>query len=103
MKKMNENILSDAKKRGGDATNSSNETASATSNATNETTSVTNTATPQDQMILMSMALVYLLSLPLVLVYFLYITLFSLKNASMKNRINNQNDVICFRSYIINE
>ena len=45
MKKMNENILSDAKKRGGDATNSSNETASATSNATNETTSVTNTAT----------------------------------------------------------
>ena len=45
MKKMNENILSDAKKRGRDATNSSNETASATSNATNETTSVTNTAT----------------------------------------------------------
>ena len=61
------------------------------------------TPPPQDQMILMSMALVYLLSLPLVFVYFLYITLFSLKNASMKNRINNQNDVICFRSYIINE
>ena len=48
-------------------------------------------------MILMSMALVYLLSLPLVFVYFLHITLFSLKNSSMKNRINHQNDVICFR------
>ena len=47
---------------------------------------------PQDQMILMSMALVYLLSLPLVFVYFLDITLSSLKNSSMKNKINHQND-----------
>ena len=51
------------------------------------------TLPPQDQMILMSMALVYLLCLPLVFLYFLYITLLRLKikNSSMKNRINNQN------------
>ena len=48
------------------------------------------TPPPEDQMILMSMALVYLLSLPLVLVYFLHITLSSLKNSSMKKRTNNQ-------------
>ena len=34
---------------------------------------------------------------------FLVITLFSLKNKPMKNKINHQNDIICFRSYIINE
>ena len=58
------------------------------------------TLPPQDQMILMSMALVCLLCLPLLFVYFLHITLFNLKikNSSMKNRINHQNDVICFRS-----
>ena len=54
MKKMKENILNDAKKGGGDTTNSSNdttspnnnsndETTSATNNSSNETTSVTNT------------------------------------------------------------
>ena len=55
---------------------------------------------PQDQMILMSVAFVYLLSLPLVFDYFLHITLprLKMKNLSMKNRINHQNDVICFRS-----
>ena len=65
---------------------------------------------PQDQMILMSMLLVYLRSLPLVFVYFLHITLF-LKNKPMiawwlirnKKRINHQNEILCFRSYIINE
>ena len=62
------------------------------------------TPPPQDQMILMSMALVYLLFLPLAFLYFLHITLLrlKLKNSSMKNRINNQNVVIYFRSYIIN-
>ena len=45
MKKMKENILNDAKKGGGDTTNSSNETTSSTNNSSNETTSVTNTAT----------------------------------------------------------
>ena len=41
---------------------------------------------------------IYLLSLPLVFVYFLLITLFvKIKNSSMKTRINHQNDVICFR------
>ena len=44
-KKMKENILNDAKKGGGDTTNSSNETTSSTNNSSNETTSVTNTAT----------------------------------------------------------
>ena len=56
MKKMKENILNDAKKGGGDAANSRNdttsptdnsndETTSATNNSSNETTSITNTAT----------------------------------------------------------
>ena len=51
------------------------------------------------QMILISMALAYLLYLPLTFVYFLYITFFSLKikNLSLKNRINHQKDVTCFR------
>ena len=50
------------------------------------------------QMELMSMVLVCLWSLPSVFVYFLHITLsLKLKNLSMKNRINHQNDVICFR------
>ena len=61
---------------------------------------------PQDQMILLSMVLVCLLSLPSVLVYFFHITLFSLKikNKPMRKRINHQNDVICFRKiYTINK
>ena len=61
---------------------------------------------PQGQMILMSLALVYL---PLVLVYFLHIRL-KMKNKTMiawrlsmskKNKINHQKDVICFsKKYI---
>ena len=49
---------------------------------------------------LMSMALVHLLSLPLVFAYFLHKNLLRLqtKNKSMKNKINHQNDVACFRS-----
>ena len=48
----------------------------------------------------MSMALVYFLPLPLVFVYFLHIALprLKIKNSSMKNRINHQNDFVCFRS-----
>ena len=59
----------------------------------------TSPAPPEDQIILMFIALVCLLSLPLVFVYFLHITFFNLKikNSSMKNRINHQIDVICFR------
>ena len=86
MKKMNENILSDAKKRGGDATNSSNETASATSNATNETTSVTNTATTRS-----NDTYVYGVVIPAVLtigvcVFFVYNTF------QPKKRINEKQD-----------
>ena len=56
------------------------------------------TTTPlRDQMILMSMALVCLRSLPLVFVYFLHLTL-TLNYLSMTNSINYQKDVICFRS-----
>ena len=46
------------------------------------------------QIILVFMALACLLSLPLVLVYFLHITLprLKIKNSSMKNRINHQNE-----------
>ena len=42
MTKMKENILNDAKKGGGDTTNSSNETTSHTTNSSHETTSSTN-------------------------------------------------------------
>ena len=42
---MKEKILYDAKKGGGDATNTSNETTSATNNSSNETTCATNTVT----------------------------------------------------------
>ena len=57
---------------------------------------------PQDQMILISMALVYLRSLLSVFVYFLHIILPrpKTKNKSMKNRINDQNYIICFRKNI---
>ena len=41
------------------------------------------------QMILVSMVLVCLLSLPLVLVFFLHITLFTLKNSSLKKKISH--------------
>ena len=69
------------------------------------------TTPPQDQMILMLMVLVYLLSLPSVLVYFLHIRL-KIKNKIMivqrlsmrKKSINHQKDVICFsKIYTINE
>ena len=50
-------------------------------------------------LILISMVLVYLLFLPFAFVYFLHMTLLRLqiKNKSVKNRINHQNNVICFR------
>ena len=55
--------------------------------------------------ILISMALAYLLSLPLAFAYFLHITFLRLqiKNKSMKIKMNHQNDVICFRKYTTNE
>ena len=57
---------------------------------------------PQDRMMLIFMVLVYLLPLPLVFVYFLHITLTSLKTPStMKNKINNQKYVLCFRKIVI--
>ena len=58
---------------------------------------VSPTPLPKYQMILMSMVLVCLLSLPLVFVYFLDITLSSLKSLSMKYKVNHQKDVICFK------
>ena len=49
--------------------------------------------------ILIFIALVYLLSLSLAFAYFLHLTLprLQIKNKSMKNRINDQKDGICFR------
>ena len=46
----------------------------------------------QYRMILMSITLVYLLSLPLVFVYFLHITLFSLKIVKKKKTVNEKQD-----------
>ena len=45
MNKLKESILNDAKKDGGDTTNTSNETTSSTNNASNETTGPANNAT----------------------------------------------------------
>ena len=77
------------KKGGGDTTNSSNETTSPNNNSSNETTSVTNTATRKS-----NNAYVYGVGILAVLaigfVYFLHITVSSLKlkKLSMTNRIN---------------
>ena len=46
----------------------------------------------------MFMALVYLLSLLLVFVYFLDITLSSLKNSSVKKTINHHNDFMSLKN-----
>ena len=86
MNKLKESILNNAKKGSGDATNASNETISATNTATSLPPAP---ITPQDQVILMSMALVYLPSLPWTFVYFLHITLFNLK---IKKQANEKQD-----------
>ena len=97
MNKLKESILNDVKKGSGDTTNASSEATSATNNANNETSSFTNTATTGS-----NDTYVYgvgmLLSLPLVLLYFLHITLprLKIKKPPMKNKINHKNDVICF-------
>ena len=92
MNKLKESILNDAKK---DASNASNET---TASPTLPPPLPTALPTPP-QVILLSMTLVYSLSLPLAFAYFLQITLprLQIKNESMKNRINRQNNGICFR------
>ena len=91
MNKLQESILNNVKKGSGDTTNASNETTSATNNASNKTTSVTKTATARS-----NDTYVYGIGILVVLatgacVFFAY----NLK-LSMKNRINHQNDVICF-------
>ena len=114
MNKMKENILNDAKKGSEDTTNSSNETTSptnnssnettnATNNASNETTRVSNTATTRsNDTCVYGVGILAVLAIG-VSVFFVYNLLtLKIKNSSMKNRINNQNVVICFRSYIIN-
>ena len=96
MNKLKENILNDGKKGGRDSSNASNETTSPTNTIITPAPALP-APPPQDPVILMSMALVYLLSLPLEFAYFLHIKLRRLqtKNKSLKNK--HQNDVICFR------
>ena len=114
MNKMKENILNDAKKGSEDTTNSSNETTSptnnssnettnATNNASNETTRVSNTATTRsNDTCVYGVGILAVLAIG-VSVFFAYNLLtLKIKNSSTKNRINNQNVVICFRSYITN-
>ena len=55
------------------------------------------------QMVPVSMALVYLLSFPLMFVYFLHITLLRLKNSSMKKRSTTKMTSYGLEKYIINE
>ena len=76
-----------------------------TSSSTDNSTSSTPSHPARHSDILMSMVSVYLLSMPLLFVYFLHMTLprLRIKNLSMKNRINHQNNVICFRSDLYNK
>ena len=100
MNKLKESVLNDAKKGRGDTTNANNETTNASNETTTPATSTKNTTTTTRlNDIYISMALVCLLCLPLVFVYFLNITLprLKIKNSSMKKKINHQKDVICFR------
>ena len=79
------------KKGSGDTTNASNETTSATNNASNKTTSVTKTATARSNDTYVYGIGILVVLAPGACVFFAY----NLK-LSMKNRINHQNDVICF-------
>ena len=96
---MKEKILYDAKKGGGDTTNTSNETTSATNNSSNETTCATNTVTT-----ISNDTYVYGVGIDTVLVIgvcvFLHIRLKIKKPSTKKNKINHQKDVICFRKNI---
>ena len=103
MNKLKEDILNDAKKGSEDTSNASNETTNVTTNASNETTSVTNTTTtPANNTTTKRSNYTYVYGVGMlavlaigVCVFFAYNTF--PKNLSMKNRINHQNDVICFR------
>ena len=107
MNKLKKDILNDAKKGSGDTTNTSNETTIPTTNASNEATGLTNIATTPANNTTTTCLWGWYTCCPchMVLVYFLHITLsLKVKNSSVKNRMNHQNDVICFRKiYIINE
>ena len=120
---MKENTLNDAKKghstnssneTASSITNSSNETTSVTNNASNETISVTNTATTRsNDTYVYGIGIVAVLAISVcVCVFFAYNT-FQPKFKKLTNdrstsqhqqkKINHQNDVLCFRSYIIND
>ena len=92
MKKHKESILNYAKKGSGDTTNASNETTSATNNASNKTTSITKTATARSNY-------TYVYGIRVLATGACIFFAYNLK-LSMKNRINHQNDVICFRTPI---
>ena len=115
MKKMKENIVSDAKKGGEDTvnsssdttsptTNSSNETTSATKNSSNETTSVTNTATtrPNDTYVY-GVGILAVLAIS-VYVFFTYNTFTNNKKLiNEKKRLATKTTSYAFRKYRINE
>ena len=101
MNKLKESIINDAKKGSRDTTKTSSETRGPTTNASNETTSLAN----NEITIRSNGAYIYSVdTLPVlaigVCIFFAYKLLrLQTKNKSMKNNINHQNDVICFRYY----
>ena len=92
------------KKGGGDTTNSSNETTSpttgVTSSSSNKTSSVTNTATIRsNDAYIYGVGILAVLAIG-VCVFFTTLLRLKIKKLSMKNKINHQNDVICFKKNI---
>ena len=99
MNKLKENVLNDVKKCG-DTTIQAMKLPTMPPIQAMKLPALPTPPPPQNQLILIYMVLVYLLPLPLVFAYFLDITLSGLKikNKGMKkNKINHQNDAICFK------
>ena len=96
MNKLKESILNESEKGSGDTSNASNETTGTTNTAITPANSTNNTATTRS-----SDTYVYGIGILAVLaiavcVFFTYNASKAAENKSMKNRINHQNNVICF-------
>ena len=97
MNKLKESILNNAKKGSGDTINASNETTSATNTATTPVKSTNNTTTSRsNDTYVYGVGMIAVVAIG-VCVFLMYKASQASKNSSLKNRINHQNDVICFR------
>ena len=97
MKKSKEKTLNDAKKGGGATINSSNDATSPTTNSNNDTTSATNTTTTRSNDIYVyRVRIIAVHAITGVCVFFAH-NISSLKNSSMKKRINH-NDFMSLKN-----